>query len=118
MNNKKILSAVSQFLVLDNDGSVDWEGTLGSIQAQMEMELVENQESDSSIEAALDSVYDSMDPGIGLPTPVVVQTVSAALANGNLQEQILFAGKVEDFLSRTNRFVSKRGRSGGLFRIG
>ena len=73
---------------------------------------------DSLIEVALDSIYDSMDPGTGLPTPVVVQTVSASLANGNLQEQIAFTAKVEDFLSRTNRFISKRGRSGGLFRIG
>jgi hypothetical protein len=118
MNNAKILSAVSAFIVLDNAGSVDWEGTLGSIQAQMEMELVENRESDLKIEAALHSIYDSMDPGIGLPTPVVVQAVSASLAGGNLQGQILFAAKVEDFLGRTNRFVSKRGRSGGLFRIG
>jgi hypothetical protein len=116
--SKNILSTVSSFVSFSNDGSVDWDITLSSIQTQMQMEMKENQEMDSLIETALHSIYDSMDPGIGLPTPVVVQTVSASLANGNLQEQIAFTAKVEDFLSRTNCFISKRGRSGGLFRIG
>ena len=114
---KKILSHLSAFIVLDNEGSTDWDSTLSGIRSQMELEILENGESDGKIEAALDSIYDSLDPGIGLPTPVVVQTVSASLAGGNLQEQISISAKVEDFLARTERFVSKRGRSGGLFRI-
>ena len=116
--SNNIMSTVSSFVSFSNDGSVDWDNTLTSIRAQMEMEIEANQKSDGEIEVGLDTIYDSLPAGTGLPTPMVVQTVSASLAGGNIQDQIAWTGKVENFLARTNRFVSKRGRSGGLFRIG
>ena len=116
--DKKILSTVSAFVVLTNDGSVNWDSTLAGIRGQMEIEIEENRKGDLEIERGLDAIYDSLPVGTGLPTPMVVQTVSASMANGNIEAQIELVAKVEDFLKRTNRFVSKRGRSGGLFRIG
>lgn len=116
--NKNILNVVSSFVSFSNDGSVDWDLTLAGIRAQMQIEMEENQKGDEQIEVGLDTIYDSLPAGTGLPTPMVVQTVSASLAGGNIQEQISWTGKVEDFLARTNRFVAKKGRSGGLFRIG
>ena len=116
--SKNIISTVSHLLSNNSNGGIDWEVSLLSIRMQMEVEMCEKREWDVKIENSLDAIYDSMDPGVGLPTPVVVQTASANLAEGNLQEQIRIASLVEDFLQRTNRFVSKRGRSGGLFRIG
>ena len=116
--NKNILSAVSAFVSFANDGSVDWDLTLAGIRGQMQIEMEENRKGDEQIEVGLDAIYDSLPVGTGLPTPMVVQTVSASLAGGNIQDQIAWTGKVENFLARTNRFVSKRGRSGGLFRIG
>ena len=115
---KNILSSVSAFVVLTNEGSVVWDSTLAGIRGQMQIEMEENSKSDGEIEVGLDSLYDSLPVGTGLPTPMVVQTVSASLASGNIQAQIAWTAKVEDFLGRTNRFISKRGRSGGLFRIG
>lgn len=116
--SNNIMSTVSSFVSFANDGSVDWDLTLTSIRAQMEMEIEENRKSDGEIEVGLDAIYDSLPVGTGLPTPMVVQTVSASLAGGNIQAQIAWTAKVENFLERTNRFVSKRGRSGGLFRVG
>lgn len=118
MNNVKILSAVAAFLSTNEDGSVNWERTLGGIRAQLQAEISANAERDVQVEAALDSLYDTLAPGSSLPTPTVVQTVAASLAGGKLQEQIRIAGEVDDYLKRSTRFVSKRGRSGGLFRIG
>jgi hypothetical protein len=117
MNTNKILASVASFIVSDN-GSINWEGTLGRIRSQLEAEISANAERDVQIEAALDSLYDMLPPGAPLPTPTVVQTVAAALAGGNLAEQVRLAAEVDDYLKRSTRFVSKRGRSGGLFRIG
>lgn len=116
--SNNILSTVSAFVALTNEGSVDWDITLSAIQTQIQIEMEENRKGDCEIEGAMDAIFDQVPAGTGIPTPMVVQTVSASLANGNIQSQIAWSGKVEDFLSRTNRFVSKRGRSGGLFRVG
>lgn len=113
-----VLSAVSALIVRDSAGSVQWDSTLGAIRSAMESEIAANRESDVKIEAQLDVIYDSVPAGTGLPTPMVVQTVAASLAGDNLIERVAWAAKVYDFLSRTNRFVSKKGRSGGLFRVG
>lgn len=118
MNNVKILSAVISFITSNEDGSVNWERTLGGIRSQLEAEILANAERDVKIEEALDSLYDTLEPGSSLPTPTVVQTVAASLAGGKLAEQVRIAGEVDDYLKRSTRFVSKRGRSGGLFRIG
>lgn len=117
-NMINILGSLSAFIVRTEDGSVNWESTLEAIQGQIVRELEENSKTDGVIEGALDSLYDSLPVGTGLPTPMVVQTVSASLAGGNIQAQIAWTAKVEDYLARSQRFVSKRGRSGGLFRIG
>lgn len=118
MSTTNILSAVSALIVRDSAGSVQWETTLGAIRSAMESEIAANLESDGKIEGALDSLYDSVPVGTGLPGPTVTQTVAASLAGGNLAQQIAWVAKIEDYLSRSPRFVSKRGRSGGLFRVG
>lgn len=117
-NAAKILAAVSSLVVRDSSGGVQWDRTLSAIRAQMEMEMEANRQNDARIEASLDSIYDNLPPGTGLPRPVVVQTVAAALSGGNLAEQVRLAGEIEDFLTRSPRFVAKKGRSGGLFRVG
>lgn len=113
-----ILGSLSAFIVRTEDGSVNWDSTLEAIQGQILRELEENGKSDGVIEGSLDSLYNAVPAGTGLPTPMVVQTVAASLAGGNIASQVEWAGKVSDYLSRSQRFVSKRGRSGGLFRVG
>lgn len=114
----KILAAVSSFIVRDSSGGVQWESTLAGIKGAMLTELATSAETDKRIEEALDSLYDSVPVGTGLPGPTVVQTVAASLAGGNLAEQIRLVAEIEGYLTRSPRFVSKRGRSGGLFRVG
>ena len=118
MSSIKILSIVASFIVTNDDGSINWKSTLAGLRSKMEEEILANAEKDMHIEAALDSLYDAMPPGSSLPTPTAVQTVAASLAGGNLAEQVRIAADVEEYLKRSPRFVAKRGRSGGLFRIG
>ena len=115
--NVSILSAVSAFIVRASDGSVNWDNTLSAIRNGIAAEMEENRKDDGEIEKGLDAIYDALPAGTGLPTPMVVQTVAASLSGGDIEAQIEWAAKVTDYLTRTNRFVSKRGRSGGLFRV-
>lgn len=112
-----ILNTISSMIV-SNNGIVDWDITLDNIKSQLVKEIEESQKSDSLIEKELNELFDMVPAGTGVPSPAVVQAVSSNLAGGNFAKQLEFVPMVESFLGRTNRFVSKRGRSGGLFRIG
>lgn len=116
-STKNILAAVSHLVSVLPDGSPDWETSLGNIQRAIQAELEANRALDGRIEAELDKVFDKVPAGTGLPTPMVVQAVAAELSGGDFAQQAELAGKVTAYLERSKRFVSKRGRSGGLFRV-
>lgn len=114
----KVLAAVSSFLVFNTDGSVNWERSSTAIRNAVEGEIAENRGYDTAIEQALDRLFDKIPAGTGVRTPLAVQAVSAELCGGDIMQMTEFSAKVEDYLNRSGRFVGKRGRSGGLFRVG
>lgn len=116
-DNKKILAALKDFVVFASDGSLDWEITGEAIRQQLLSDIELSRKSDAVIEAALDALYDKLPVGTGIPTPMVANAVASELSGGNLIAMAEITGKVTDFLDRCPRFQSKRGRSGGLFRV-
>jgi hypothetical protein len=118
MSKNTILNAVSSFIASAADGSVDWDRTLADIKLAVCAELEASKANDAKIESALDSLFDMVPSGTGVPSPAVVQAVASSLAEGNFARQLEWVPQVESYLLRSPRFVSKRGRSGGLFRIG
>lgn len=113
----KVLSALKGFVAFNADGSLDWEGTASAIQGQLLSEIEESRKNDGLIEGALDALYDKLPAGTGLPTPMVVNAVASELCGGNIIAMAEFTNLVSEYLDRNHRFQSKRGRSGGLFRI-
>jgi hypothetical protein len=118
MATSKILGAVGSFLTYFTDGSVNWEVSISTIQNAVESELREARAYDETISAALDKLYDAAPAGSSFPTPMVVSLVASELAGGNMARMAELTPLVVAFVERSPRFQSKRGRSGGLFRIG
>ena len=114
----KVLSSLSGFIVYANDGSVDWNATIPAIQNAVESELNEARAYDETISAALDKLYDAAPAGSSFPTPMVVSLVASELAGGNMARMVELTPLVAAFVDRSPRFQPKRGRSGGLFRVG
>ncbi|NDB82602.1 MAG: hypothetical protein EB127_07660 [Alphaproteobacteria bacterium] len=101
------------------DGSVDWETTLSTIQNKVESEIAESAERDYVIEATLTELFNKLPEGGSLPRPIAVSlTVSKVLGNtDNLVAMADWTGHVNDYLDRTTKFIGKRGRNGGLFKV-
>lgn len=114
----KMLSNLADFIVYFADGSLNAEATGSAVCAALEAELHEARRHDTAIEAALDRLFDTVPVGTRLPTPVVTQTVAGELAAGNIAAMVTLGPVVAAFIARSPRFESKRGRSGGLTRIG
>ena len=114
----KIVASLSDVLVFAADGSVKWEDSFAAIQNAVEAELEENRSFDSTVCGALDQFFDTVPANVGVAAPFVIQAVSAQLSGGNFLVAAEYAKKVSEYLDRSTRFVSKRGRNGGLFRIG
>lgn len=113
----KLISILGDF-VSYNNGELDREATASAVCAALEAELAEARRHDAAIEAALDRLFDTVPVGTRLPTPVVAQTVAGELAAGNMAAMVALVPVVGAFIARSPRFESKRGRSGGLTRIG
>ena len=114
----KVLSSLSGFIVYANDGSVDWDATIPAIRNAVESELNEARAHDASISAALDKLYDASPAGASYRTDMVVSTIAGELSAGNLSAMATLLPVVEAFIERSPRFQSKRGRNGGLSRVG
>jgi hypothetical protein len=116
--SNKILGAICSFLTYDNSGSVNWEVSLSAIQKAVDSELAEARRHDATISAALDKLYDAAPIGSSFPTPMVVSVIASELASGNLARMAELSPLVAAFVERSPRFQAKRGRSGGLSRVG
>lgn len=112
-----LLSAVSSHIVSFADGSVDWDATLNGIQAVLCIELETSRENDTALEAALDRLFDRVPVGAGIPTPIAIQTACSEIAGGDFSKLQSLMPACEALIGRSNRFQSKRGRNGGLFRV-
>ena len=113
----KILNAVSGLLSYNNDGSVNWETSFTTIQNAVEGEIRENLSYDAAISAALDRLFNKLPAGTRVKTDIAVQACAADLCGGDILQMVEVSARIENFLERSSRFVSKRGRSGGLFRV-
>lgn len=115
--NTKLLSALADVIVYVN-GEVDWDSTFGGIKSAISKEIADNRAHDTAISAALNRLYDNAPAGSSFPTPMVVQSVAGEIANGNFALAMTLAPMVENFIRRSPSFEAKRGRAGGLRRIG
>jgi len=112
-----ILSALSNYVSYSN-GEVDWDNTMLVIQQTLESEFATSRENDSLLEAALDRLFDRVPVGTSIPTPIAVQTAASEVAGGDFNKMQSLMPSCEALIARSPRFQSKRGRNGGLFRIG
>ena len=114
---KKVLSAVVSLLAFNEDGTVNWEVSGEVLFSAINAEVEEARKHDAAISAALDSLFDRVPAGTRLPTPMVCQAIAGELSGGDLVKMAELSGMVADYLERSSRFESKRGRSGGLARL-
>jgi hypothetical protein len=114
----KVLSSLSGIVSFLSDGSVDWDATIPAIRNAVESELNEARAHDGKISAALDKLYDASPIGSSYRTDMVVSTIAGELSAGNLSAMASLMPLVEAFIERSPRFQAKRGRSGGLSRVG
>lgn len=117
--SKSILSVLSGegLVVRAANGAIDEGATAAAVVARLREEAVMSAHLDGAISACLDTLFDRIPAGTSLPTPMVVQTVTAEITGGNLAQYVEVSKKVEAFLDTCPRFESKRGRSGGLRRL-
>lgn len=113
-----VLSALASVIAYNADGSVDMDTTLLQVQVAITTELEAARANDAAFEAALDALFDTLTPGKGVPTPFAVRHACAAVANGNVERELELTPLCQAFVARSPRFEAKRGKSGGLFRIG
>lgn len=108
----------AELVSLHTNGSVDWETTLSTIQNKVETELAEASERDGVIENILDQVFAKLPTGGSLPRPIAVSMVVSEVvgSTGNISAMAEWTNHVNDYLDRTDKFVGKRGRNGGLFK--
>ena len=109
----------AEVIAFTAQGEVDWETTLSTVQNKVESEIAEAAERDSVIEATLMDLFNKLPDGGSLPRPIAVSlTVSKVLGNtDNLVAMADWTGHVNDYLDRTTKFIGKRGRNGGLFKV-
>lgn len=118
MSNVSILKAVSSFLSYNADGSIDIDGTMLQIQDNLQTELAQVAERDKVFQNHLNAIFDNSNGDEGLPTKWVAGKVAQIVACGDeVMERELIA-EVEDFIARSPKFEARRGRKGGLFRVG
>ena len=112
-----VLSGLS-LVSFNQDGSIDNDTTNLNIQLHLQGEVESRRETDILIESELNRFFNEINPSTtkGVPTPMVVSHVANRIANGDLERSIELVSVVEDFLSRSTNFESRRGRNGGLFR--
>jgi len=104
-------------LVFYLNGKIDWNETLVAIQSRMEDEINQAAETDSSIIAALNEVFDQLPAGSRIPQPLAVNLAVAKLVNvSDITAMSEMTNKVNEYLERSTIFKGKRGRSGGLGR--
>lgn len=114
-----VLSGLS-LVAFNNDGSVDTDSTNLNIQLHLQGELDSRREVNAQIEQELDLFFNSKvsDPNRGVPTGMVTNQVAMNLSGGDLDKGMEIAALVEEFIKTSPRFESRRGRNGGLFRVG
>lgn len=108
----------AEVVSLNTDGSVDWEVTLSAIQSKVETELAESSERDSVIETKLYELFAKLPEGGSLPRPIAASMVVSEVvgSTGDIAAMAAWTNHVNDYLDRTDKFVGKRGRNGGLFK--
>lgn len=111
-----ILKAVSGFVVVNADGSINMEATLKNVQGAITAELEAKASTDVAVEAALDQAFDLLKVDI-YPTPEVVSIASSILVGNDVTKLAGAADSVRDYLERSARFKGERGRKGGLRRL-
>jgi hypothetical protein len=113
-----ILTKVQAFISYSSNGEVNWEESMESLRAQLHLEVEEARENDRKFEEALDRLFDRVPHGTPIPTPIAVQTATAEVAGGDFSKLQELMPACESFVERSPRFQGKRGRNGGLFRVG
>lgn len=115
--SKSLLSVLADVINYSN-GEVEWVSTFAAIREAVDAEIAESRAHDAAISAALDRLFDGAPAGASFPTPMVVQSVAGEIAGGNFAVAMTLAPLVEAYIRRSPRFEAKRGRSGGLRRVG
>lgn len=115
--DKKILSVLVNAGVVSfgADGSIDLSATGENVKAAIAKEQEENQVVDSRIEAALDSVFDTLGTDI-VPAPTLTAMAAVSLAGNHPASIPTWQSSIADYLGRTARFQGKRGKGGGIVR--
>lgn len=112
-------SLASLSLIAHNqDGSVDMDTTALQVQVALAAELEAARANDQAFECALDRLFDSRPEGRSIPTDFAVQTAATEVAAGDVDKVLELIPLCEAFVKRSPRFEAKRGRNGGLFRVG
>jgi hypothetical protein len=103
----------------NTDGSVDWDVTSENIRCVVDQEVFNCAEADSKIETALNEVFNQLPDGAHIPSPLAVNLVVSKIAiPGDITSMTEATNQVNAYLERSTKFVGKRGRNGGLTRVG
>lgn len=113
-----LLSAIASLITYNQDGSVDLDATGLAVQVALATELEAARANDAAFEVALDRLFDSRPAGKPIPTPFAVQTAATEVAGGDVDKLLELIPLCEAFVKRSPRFEARRGKTGGLFRIG
>lgn len=118
--SQSVLSFLSSLslVVRDASGEVDLEATAEKVKFDLSMEVEATRELDVQIERELDTLFNEVGAGKGVPTPFAVSRVATRIGGDDLDSVMALQVSVEDYLKRSPRFESRRGRNGGLFRKG
>lgn len=105
-------------VVVNGSNGIDLDATMGKLKAALYAELEAQAGTDAKIEAALDTLFDGVEAGKAIPTDACIGKVANDLAGGDILAVAEWTVAVRDFLSRSARFTGKRGRNGGVIRVG
>jgi dihydrodipicolinate synthase/N-acetylneuraminate lyase len=115
--DKKILSILvgAGVVSFNADGSIDLSATAEKVKGLIQKEQEENLVLDTKIEAALDTVFDTLGMDT-VPSPTLTAMAAVSLAGNNPAMIPSFQASIAEYLGRSARFVGKRGRNGGIVR--
>ena len=113
-----ILKVLTSYLVYATDGNVDVDSTMSNVQAELQLDLERVAEQDRQFASIINRIFDNHTGDRGIPTKWLCGKVAAIVAQGDDEREKVLIGEVASFIERSPRFDAKRGKTGGLFRVG
>ena len=110
------LKSVTNFVVYGADGNLDVDNTVENIRKAVIADLEAKGVKDQEIETTLNDVFARLNVDV-YPTPQVISIAAATMVGSDLTRMAEVSDEIRDYLDRTNKFVSVRGRKGGLKKL-